>query len=69
MTEIATITVTGMRCGGCEHNVTQKLTALAGVLSVKASHQDKQVVVEFDPTQTNLDEIEDTVVNAGYTVE
>ncbi len=69
MSESASITVTGMKCGGCENTVTTKLTALDGVLSVKASHQDKRVDVEYDPTQIDLDDIEDAITEAGFTVE
>ncbi len=69
MTESVSLTVTGMKCGGCENNVTTKLLALAGVISVKVSHQAKQVDVEYDPLQVELDEIEDTISGAGFTVE
>ncbi|ATG91456.1 heavy-metal-associated domain-containing protein [Methylomonas koyamae] len=69
MSESATLTVTGMKCGGCENTIVSKVSALPGVKSVKASHQDKQVGVEFDPDQTSLDEIEDTIVDAGFKVE
>lgn len=69
MSESASLTVTGMKCGGCENTVTTKLTALGGVLSVKASHQDKRVDVEFDPAEIDLDDIEDAITDAGFTVE
>ncbi len=69
MSESASLTVTGMKCGGCENTVTTKLTALKGVLSVKASHQDKRVDVEYDPAQIDLDDIEDEITDAGFTVE
>jgi copper chaperone CopZ len=69
MTESVSLTVTGMKCGGCENNVTTKLLALAGVISVKASHQVKQIDVEYDPLKIDLDEIEDTISVAGFTVE
>jgi copper chaperone CopZ len=69
MSESISITVTGMKCGGCENNVTTKLLALSGVVSVKASHQAKQVEVEYDPLKIDLDEIEDAISGAGFTVE
>jgi len=69
MTESVSLTVTGMKCGGCENNVTTKLSALSGVISVKASHQAKEVIVEYDPLQIDLDEIEDTILGAGFIVE
>ncbi len=69
MSESASINVTGMKCGGCENTVTTALKAIEGVLSVKASHQEKKVDVEFDPAKTDLDEIEDAITDAGFSVE
>ncbi|PPD35622.1 MAG: mercuric reductase [Methylomonas sp.] len=69
MSESVSISVTGMKCGGCENTVTTALMASAGVLSVKASHKDKQVNVEFDPSQTDLESIEDIITDAGFSVE
>jgi len=69
MTESVSLTVTGMKCGGCEANVTSKLEAIDGVLSVQASSKDKEVNVEFDAEKTSLDAITKAVANAGFTVE
>ena len=69
MSETASINVSGMKCGGCENTVNTALSAIDGVLSVKASHQDKKVEVEFDPAKTDLDELEDAISDAGFTVE
>lgn len=69
MSETVSLTVTGMKCGGCENTVSTKLSALSGIISVKASHQDKRVDVEYDPSQIDLDAIEDAIIAAGYTVE
>ena len=69
MSETVSLTVTGMKCGGCENTVSTKLSALSGIISVKASHQDKRVDVEYDSSQIDLDAIEDAIIAAGYTVE
>ena len=69
MSEIVSINVSGMKCGGCENTVNTALSAIDGVFSVKASHQDKKVEVEFDPAKTDLDELEDAISDAGFTVE
>lgn len=69
MTESVSLTVTGMKCGGCEANVTSKLEAIDGVLSVNASSKDKEVNVEFDAEKTNLDAITKAITDAGFTVE
>jgi copper chaperone len=58
MIETVSLTVTGMKCGGCESNVTDKLKAIDGVLSVNASYKDNEVNVEFDADKTSLDAIE-----------
>ncbi|MDD5461874.1 MAG: heavy-metal-associated domain-containing protein [Methylococcales bacterium] len=68
MNQSIVITVTGMKCGGCETSVTNKLKAINGVSSVKASHKDNEVIVEFDAEKTSLDIIEDAIAEAGFTV-
>jgi copper chaperone len=69
MTEFVSLTVVGMKCGGCETNVTTKLKAIDGVLSVNASSKDKEVSVEFDAEKTSLDVITGAIIDAGFTVE
>ena len=69
MIESVSLTVTGMKCGGCEANVTSKLKAIDGVLSVSASNKDNEVNVEFDTEKTGLEVIADIIVDAGFTVE
>ena len=68
MIESVVLAVTGMKCGGCETNVTAKLEAIKGVLSVKASHKDNEVSIEFDAEQTTLDAIKEAITGAGFTV-
>ena len=58
-----------MKCGGCEANVTGKLQAIDGVLSVNASSKNNEVNVEFDAGKTNLDVITGAITDAGFSVE
>jgi copper chaperone CopZ len=69
MSQSISLAVSGMKCGGCESNVFSKLSQLSGVISVKASHQDKQVDVEYDPELIAIEEIEDAIIDAGFTIE
>ena len=69
MSESVTFTVTGMKCGGCESNITSKLQTLEGVLSVSASHKDDEVEIEFDPSKTDPESIKDVITEAGFSVE
>jgi copper chaperone len=68
MIESASLTVTGMKCGGCENNVTTKLKSMGGVTSATASRQDQAVTVEFDSNKTSLNAIKQAITETGYTV-
>lgn len=69
MIESVVLSVSGMKCGGCETNVTAKLNAVDGVLTVQASSKDKTVSVEFDSEKTSLAAITDVIQAAGYLVQ
>ena len=62
------LTVTGMKCGGCEANITGKLSAVDGVISVVASFKENEVTVEYDTEKTTLDDIEDIITDADFKV-
>lgn len=69
MSQSVDLNVTGMKCGGCESNVSQKLQALDGVISVTASSKENNVTVEFDPAKTDVDSISTVITDAGFSVE
>ena len=69
MIESEVLTVTGMKCGGCEANITGKLSAPDGVISVVASFKENEVKVEYDTDKTTLDDIEDIITGAGFKVD
>ncbi|MEI6542350.1 MAG: heavy-metal-associated domain-containing protein [Methylococcales bacterium] len=69
MIESEVLTVTGMKCGGCEANITGKLSATDGVISVVASFKENEVKVEYDTDKTTLDDIEDIITGAGFKVD
>jgi len=68
MIESVVLTVTDMKCGGCEANVTGKLTAIEGVISVKASFKEDTVSIDFDTEKTTLARIKDIITGAGFPV-
>ena len=69
MAESVSLTVNGMKCGGCENKVVAALTALTGVVTVKASFADNLVEVEYNVEQIHPDDIEDAIIAAGFKVE
>jgi copper chaperone len=62
------IKVQGMDCGGCEQLINRRVSQLAGVDSVSASHVREEVYVMYDRSKVNLDEISMTIEESGYTV-
>ena len=69
MAQSIELTVTGMKCGGCETNVKNKLGALEGVISVNASSKEKKVNVEYDAAKTDPDAIKAAITEAGFSVD
>jgi copper chaperone CopZ len=69
MAQTAIFTVTGMKCGGCESNVIEKLTALDGVISAVADCKENHVSVKFEPEKIDVDDLEDVIIAAGFGVE
>jgi copper chaperone len=69
MTESVVLTVTGMKCGGCENTVKTNLQAVEGVNSVTPAFKSNEVVIEFDGDKVNLDTIKSVITQAGFTVE
>lgn len=69
MIESVVLTVTGMKCGGCEANITGALTVIEGIAQVNASSKENTVSVEFDTEKTDLDVIKNAITGVGFTVE
>jgi len=56
-----------MHCAACSARVEKEVQKLEGVKTASVNLATEKLVVEFDDTRT-LDEIKETVVNAGYQV-
>ncbi len=69
MSESVSLDVTGMKCGGCESNVKNKLDTIDGVISVEAMNKENKVDVEFDAAKTDVEEISTAITDAGFVVE
>ena len=60
-----TFTAPNISCGHCTRTIEVELGDLAGVMSVKAEIESKQVAVEWD-APTNWKEIQDLLVEIGF---
>ena len=61
-----TLAIEGMTCSGCENTVSEAVTKIAGVATIKASHLDSTAVVSFDSTLTTVSAIGAAITDAGY---
>lgn len=60
------INIEGMTCPTCEATVERIGGDVEGVISIKASTEDKFAIVEFDQTKTDINTIMKAIGNAGY---
>lgn len=58
-----------MTCNSCENRVERAIKKLDGIISVKASYSEEQVIVEYDTESCHISKIKESIQNAGYSVE
>lgn len=68
MIESLTLSVTGMKCGGCEANIIEKLSAISGVISVTASAKNNEVSIDYNNELTDIATIKSAIKDAGFEV-
>ncbi len=61
-----TIQIKGMTCVSCEATVEKVAMDTDGVVSTKASTKNKNAVIEFDKTKTDMHSIMKTIATTGY---
>jgi copper chaperone len=64
-----TIKINGMTCMGCVNSVKNVLEKIPGVNSADVSLEQAQVVIQFDATQSSLDQFEQTIKDAGFDIQ
>lgn len=60
--------ISGMTCASCEEHVNHEVNKLNGIISSKASYENRNAIIEFDKTKTNETEIEKAINSTGYKV-
>jgi len=60
------IAIEGMTCKACEATIEKVVLETGAVGSVKASSQNKNALIHFDNTKTNIDEIAKAIATTGY---
>ena len=60
--------VEGMSCQHCVKTVSETVGKMAGVQRVDVNLDQKKVTIEFDESQTKLEEVSAQIVEAGFEV-
>jgi len=60
--------VAGMTCSGCEQHIDHEVAKLTGVSEIKASYDNSNTIVKFDPRKTTKEEIIEAINGTGFTV-
>lgn len=58
--------IEGMHCAGCSTRLERILNNLEGVEEAKVSLEEKQATIKFDETKTNIENIKETIEDAGF---
>lgn len=64
--EKAHFKVVGMYCISCKPIVEKQLKNNNGIKKIDINYMTDSVVIEFDPTLTNIKEIKEGLENSGY---
>ncbi len=60
--------VEGMTCQHCVQTVSETVTKMAGIQRVEVSLEEKEVIVDFDESQTRAEDISTQIVEAGFEI-
>lgn len=60
------IKIEGLTCDACQNHVDFAVNELNGILSVKTSYEDENTIIEFDTTQTSIQQIHQAINSTGY---
>ena len=66
-TQVVSLKIDGMTCGGCVYGVKKVLTRLNGVSKAVVSYETKSAVVTFDPARVSVAKMVRAIKTLGYT--
>ena len=61
--------IEGMHCTGCSTRLEKVLNGLDGVNNASVNLEAKNAVIEFDSNKITLEEIKETIEDAGFKAE
>ncbi len=67
-TQETTLSVPDISCEHCVKTINGALGALPGIETVNTDIPTKSVQLRYDPAQVSMEQIEETLDDAGYTI-
>lgn len=67
-TQTITLNIEGMTCGGCVKSVTNALNQVTGVQSADVSLANNNATINFDDSQTDVQQLTEAIEDAGFDV-
>ena len=58
--------IEGMHCTGCSTRLEKILNNLEGVETAKVSLEEKKATIKYDETKINIENIKETIEDAGF---
>lgn len=66
--QTAIIKIKGMTCMGCVNSIKNILRNLPGIAQLEVTLDPAQAIVQFDPENTSLNQLKETIIDAGFDV-
>jgi len=66
--QTATIKIKGMTCMGCVNSIKNVLKNVPGIAQLEVTLDPAQAIVQFDPENTSLSQLKETIIDAGFDV-
>lgn len=66
--QTATIKIKGMTCMGCVNSIKNVLKNVPGIAQFEVTLDPAQAIVQFNPENTSLNQLKETIIDAGFDV-
>ncbi|MCG7756453.1 MAG: heavy-metal-associated domain-containing protein [Nitrosomonas sp.] len=66
--QTAIIKIKGMTCMGCVNSIKNVLRNVPGIAQLEVTLDPAQAIVQFDPANTSLNQLKETIIDAGFDV-
>lgn len=60
--------ISGMTCNSCAEHINHEVNKLSGIISLNVSYDNRNAIVEFDNSKTNIIVIKKIINSTGYSV-